>query len=268
MGVKEGATTQLMFKIVRLLLERGANPNAEDGRGLTALNHAVTHRSEELIVLLLKFGAEPGMSALVLNPDILFRKLQFPHAVKAYEDRILQSCQQRRQEAKDAGSLKSCCVCHASRHCKRCAACFLVWYCGEACQVSDWVNHKTACQEAVAQYRPAVVCFLKASDKLSFAETCLAYTGILLDGPDPSKSHFVVKVQKLAEAISRLAINNKEMTVSGLLVSTAENELYRILKDKIEAEGVFGNMAFFQATWDTVNGLKINPYVVLPPKMW
>jgi hypothetical protein len=88
------------------------------------------------------------------------------------------------------------------------------------------------------------------------------------ENPQPSKSHFVVKVQKLAEAMSRLAISNKEMTVSGLLQSKKNADLYQILKSSIEAHGVFGNVAFFQATWDAQNGLKVNPYVVLPPELW
>jgi hypothetical protein len=260
--------TQLTLQIGRLLLEHGADPNARDGLGFVPLHHAVSQKSEEFISLLLEFGVEPRMSVLVFNPCILFR--QFPRAVKVFEKRVQQICQQRREEVKKVGQLKTCHVCQASHHCKRCSACFLIWYCSEACQMSDWVNHQPSCLKAMAQYRPAVIGSIRATDKLSFEEACMRYTGMLLneENPQPSKSHFVVKVQKLAETMSRLAISNKEMTVSGLLQSKKNADLYQILKSSIEAHGVFGNVAFFQATWDAQNGLKVNPYVVLPPELW
>jgi hypothetical protein len=88
------------------------------------------------------------------------------------------------------------------------------------------------------------------------------------NGPDPNKSHFAVKVQRLVDNSSYLAINNKDMTISGLLLESRNADLFTGLKQQIEAEGIYGNMAFFQATWDSENGLKVNPCVVLPPEIW
>jgi MYND finger len=77
----------------------------------------------------------------ILNPNILF--MAFPRITRAFAEKIRQHCQQLRREAKEAGRLKSCRVCRASsQHCKRCANCFLVWYCGAACQKLDWAKHK------------------------------------------------------------------------------------------------------------------------------
>jgi hypothetical protein len=45
-------------------------------------------------------------------------------------------------------------------------------------------------------------------------------------------------------------------------------DLCPILRGKIEEGGIIGFMAFFQATWDPEKGLKVNPFVVLPPEIW
>ncbi len=44
---------------MRLLLERGANPNARQESGFTALHGAAAHGDVEMTKLLLKFGADP-----------------------------------------------------------------------------------------------------------------------------------------------------------------------------------------------------------------
>jgi hypothetical protein len=250
------------------LLKHGADPNARDSQGLVPLNHAIHHRNKEFIQFLLEFGAEPRVSFLGLNPCILFRQLKFPEVIRVFEERTEKLCQQYRQEAKQAGNLKTCRVCHASHHCKRCAGCFLVWYCGAACQKADWISHKASCLLAQAQYRPVSIACVKASDNFSFEEACLKATGkVNAESSQPSKRHFIVKVQKLAESSSRLAINNKEMTISGLLVLARNPDLSPILKRQIETDGVYGNVAFFLAILDSTK-LKINPWVVCPPEIW
>lgn len=47
------------FEIARLLLERGADPNARDDTGMTALAKAVFHSRRDLVELLLEKGADP-----------------------------------------------------------------------------------------------------------------------------------------------------------------------------------------------------------------
>jgi hypothetical protein len=121
----------------------------------------------------------------------------------------------------------------------------------------------------LAQYRPIVIEPVQGTDKLSFEEACMTNTVLpKKECTQPSKSHFIVKLQKLAESSSQLAINNKERTICGRILCEKNPELSPALKKKIEAEGVYGNMAFFQATWDSENGLKVNPCVVLPPEIW
>ncbi len=47
------------FETMRLLLERGANPNAQQESNFTALHGAAAHGDIEMTKLLLKFGADP-----------------------------------------------------------------------------------------------------------------------------------------------------------------------------------------------------------------
>jgi MYND finger/Ankyrin repeat len=260
--------TPLTFRLGRLLLERGANPNAKDRNDVVPLSHAYVQRSEDFLLLLLEFGAEPGVSLLGFNPSVMFRR--FPRVVKACEERIQRFCQQLRQEAKEAGRFKACVVCNAnSKHCKRCSGCFLVWYCGVACQTLDWAKHNATCRMTRAQYKPVVIEPVKSTDKLSIEEVCI--TSVVLpkeECTEPRKNHFVVKVQKLADVNFKLAINNKERSICGRILCEENPDLSAVLKSKIEESGVYGNVAFFQAVWNSENGLKINPFVVLPPEVW
>ncbi len=54
------AITKGQYPIARLLLERGADPNARDKAGYTVLAHAVLSGDPELVRLLLARGADPA----------------------------------------------------------------------------------------------------------------------------------------------------------------------------------------------------------------
>src|SRR5439155_23219737 len=49
------------FETMRLLLDRGANPNARQESGFTALHGAAGHGDIEMAKLLLEFGADPKL---------------------------------------------------------------------------------------------------------------------------------------------------------------------------------------------------------------
>jgi hypothetical protein len=86
--------------------------------------------------------------------------------------------------------------------------------------------------------------------------------------PDPTKRHFVVKIQRLVNDQSMLSINNEEMTISGRLLPMRNPTLSPVLEWKIMSEGFYGTTAFFHAIWDSKRGLKVNPHVVLPLEVW
>jgi hypothetical protein len=169
--------TQLSLRIGRMLLEHGADPNARDEQDIVPLCNAFEQNGEDSILLLLEFGAEPGVSAIGVNPCILDR--EFPRVLNAYKEKTQKLCLQLRQEAKEAGHLKTCCVCQENKHCKRCSGCFLVWYCGADCQTLDWTKHKSTCLEVLAQYKPVVLEPVRRStNDLSFERTCVVHSAL------------------------------------------------------------------------------------------
>jgi hypothetical protein len=84
----------------------------------------------------------------------------------------------------------------------------------------------------------------------------------------PTKNHFVVKIQRLTENFYYVAIGNKERSIWGRLPCATNPDLNPILKCKIGQEGIFHCTAYFQAIWDSRKGLRVNPFVVLPPETW
>ena len=60
-----GATALIFVReyLARLLLERGANPNAQDWEGASPLRAAIGARNSSLVKLLLAYGADPTLSS-------------------------------------------------------------------------------------------------------------------------------------------------------------------------------------------------------------
>jgi Ankyrin repeats (3 copies) len=57
------AISKEQYAIAKLLLERGADPNAQDGVGHSVLAYAATGDDIDLVRLLLSMGADPGTQA-------------------------------------------------------------------------------------------------------------------------------------------------------------------------------------------------------------
>ncbi|KAJ6625844.1 hypothetical protein B0H10DRAFT_2174053 [Mycena sp. CBHHK59/15] len=52
----------------------------------------------------------------------------------------------------------SCSVCHKSGEISRCGSCKKRYYCGRACQISDWKSHKKSCSETPQWYDKHRMC--------------------------------------------------------------------------------------------------------------
>jgi hypothetical protein len=156
--------------ILKYLLEIGADPNAVDIHGHTALQHAIFWRHEEIIATLLKYGTDPnivniyGLEPLsALSTSTADRELRIidmlishnakcKHKVDANDLRSnvesygTKELAIRLREAlpREANECEKC-MKHAI---KKCSACGLVFYCTITCQKIDWVFHKATCRKS------------------------------------------------------------------------------------------------------------------------
>ena len=53
--------------------------------------------------------------------------------------------------------MRLCRVCKVDKDSKRCTGCYMVWYCGQECQVGDWPAHKTDCKVTRDQYKQVLL---------------------------------------------------------------------------------------------------------------
>ena len=82
-------------------------------------------------------------------------------------------------------------MCKVDKDSKRCTGCYMVWYCGQDCQVGDWPCHKTDCKVTRDQYKQVLL----VEQKTAVVNNITKKTHVNCVGDLPSKNHFVVKVQ-------------------------------------------------------------------------
>ena len=129
--------TESVFEIaIKLLLENGANPNAEsrDGqRPLDFVRQATMPPELRVVDTLLQYNAR------------LIEKFRVNDLRASVEDNGSKNLALRVREAmpRDQGECEKCQK--ASE--KKCAACGEVFYCTPACQKVDWKFHKVACKK-------------------------------------------------------------------------------------------------------------------------
>jgi hypothetical protein len=122
--------------LARILLEHGADVNAQDRYGTTPLLIALGINNLEIVEILLKAGAKLDLKdGEGTSPEILYRTRK-PEIVRAVEKRI-------REEMGNDAPLKGdrCSVCKRSGiPLKRCTRCRMQLYCSVECQSERTVN--------------------------------------------------------------------------------------------------------------------------------
>jgi hypothetical protein len=123
--------------LVRCLLKLHADVNQADIDGMTPLIAASMRKHEEVVVYLVKAGADPeatlaltGDSAAVLSSHVSASTSQTAYL-----------------EAKTRCSNADC----SGAGLKKCPACKQVRYCGEPCQLAHWKAHKADCKRWSAE---------------------------------------------------------------------------------------------------------------------
>jgi ankyrin repeat protein len=76
-----GALLRKQFALIPLLKEAGADPDARDAFGRTALGQAVNWRSKSEVKIVLEAGADPNKEELTLLPLVLAAGNGFPESV-------------------------------------------------------------------------------------------------------------------------------------------------------------------------------------------
>lgn len=253
----------ISLEMARLLLERGADPNAQNRFGVVPLIYSVQQGHMDSVKLLLEFKADPTVPDWEGNTPMKVAKSPRLHTLFAMHAK--KRCHERRLAAKEAGELKRCCVCNSGQHAKRCSGCYLVWYCGPACQKQDWDQHKAKCKETHAQYVPLNV------DKVEYYNFVAGEVKGKPPGSPPSKNHFVLKVQTKVEGEKGdpMVVYNEERSISGEITLQKNPDVFSLIHEKVRTEGLDGFKAFFYGIWDQKKKrLRINPHVVLPLEVW
>jgi len=252
------AGNETTFAMAKVLLGKGANPNAQNRFGCTPLVESVMTHNKEFVSLLVKNGADPhikdfeGISAFDVGKH-------FPGIQKLMKKADRKIIQEERKEAKKE-TLQRCSGCDNAGK-KRCTGCFLEWYCSVECQQGDWKNHKSACKERKSKY--VAIEFVQGTSSSSYNFKTESVVSTSSPVSRSAASSFVVKVQTAAPG-QPLLIYNKDKTVNGLLPSTKNFGL--ILANVVRNEGFKGAKGFFYAMKQRGQVL-INPSI-LPPETW
>jgi len=166
------------LRILEQMLELGADPNAYDIGGNTALHHLTLksfHGKEEYVHfmcdILLKKGANPNIEEKLLNRRPLGKALiTTPTPFDIFLIDLLVSHNAKARNKAEAGQIRSWIETYGSvdgavrvrealareplncEYCegvasKKCAKCLKVYYCSPACQKLDWKFHKISCKK-------------------------------------------------------------------------------------------------------------------------
>ena len=159
------------FDILKKLLKNGADANAYDIYGFTALHHAVLYFDDRMVTELLRRGANPNAESrdgtrplslfscpdkpckIKMISDLLQHNASLTnkdHAnilrakVEKYSYDIHSSVRVREAFPRDKNECEKCMKIAN----KKCAACNLVVYCSSECQKVDWKFHKFTCKKS------------------------------------------------------------------------------------------------------------------------
>ena len=181
------------------------------------------------------------------------------------------------------GSFTLCKVCGVDDDNKRCTGCYMVWYCGEECQVGDWSAHKKDCKVIKKQYMEVQL----VEHSMAGLDNITQEMYVHKIGDVPSKKHFVVKVQaSLEHPQGRLFVYNRDRSLCGYVHREGSEQVYDMLLKSIREEGFMGRKGFYYAIYSGKKGkegmskkkknnnstptveIKINPAKILPVETW
>jgi len=286
-------TNPTTLSMARQLLKAGANPNMQNRFGSTPLFEPVMAANFEALKLLLEYGADPDIKEFEAGISCRHFATSLPMISELFSKSDKKKAKQSRTNAKTAagGSLRMCKVCGEDKETKRCTGCYMVWYCGQECQMGDWPKHMKDCKVTRAQYK--LVKLVEREEAWKDNITKEIYVHKL--GDLPSQKHFVVKVQvplddptngSSPDAAARdpLFVYNRDRSLCGFLLREDHVELYDKLVRNIKKEGFNGQKGFYYAIYpgpdiknkgkikstgkEATVEIKINSEIMLPVEKW
>ena len=145
-----------------------------------------------------------------------------------------------RREAK-VGSLAPCSCCGEPGG-RRCSGCYLVSYCGVACQREDRKEHREECKEARAKYMVATL----TKEPVAMMTSPTKRELFQFHCQQNPRGQFVVKVQPPWPHMDpALFLCNKTRSLHGVMVRAGQEELYDKLDKDIRHRGI--EQAFYSA---------------------
>jgi hypothetical protein len=169
-----GRGNKYTLMIADYLLEVGADINARDRFGCTAIIVPTSAGNDLIVDWLLENGADVDVTDNNgLSPMQLVQS--FPSFRKKFTAANLKKNKQERREAMKMGSYQVCVVCENPAE-KRCSGCYVVWYCDIECQNKNWSEHKSQCKQTRKEYVEAGLKFdstaTNHSNVVSFGNLC------------------------------------------------------------------------------------------------
>lgn len=276
-------SNSLSLEIARVLLENGADPNARNRFGATPLFEASQNCKIKAIELLFEFGAKAGV---VDNDGMHLLKIAsvFQDVSTIFARAEAKRIREMNGAEKLAGLYRACELCKSDKESKRCTGCFIVFYCSVECQKEDWSKHKVACKKSRKAYRSVNLTDNGVSLQLNHASRKMDRVKPMVQLKPGTKIHFLVKVQiplnqhveyyKWSKMESGpkpekgpLMVYNEDRSIVGYVSPSQNiyNDLFKAVFEHGVSEGV---KAFFYATYDDKNGLKINVDQIQKPESW
>ena len=215
----------LTVQMAKILLDNGADVNATNRLGETALIQPMLSKLLDCARLLLDYGIDPtindnmGISAVNMNVwDKDFNRL-------FAESRKKKAKQEREEARKSEGGILSCEVCKKPSS-RRCTGCYVARYCGKDCQISHWRIHKKICSENKNRFIRVNLNEHTNEIKANISWLPHGKASIIEKNQQRPRANFTVKVQVPRSVSIDARTMQAEPTTDSLLVYNQKKEVY------------------------------------------